>query len=105
MRVEVELEKKRVEIELEKKRAADLAQKKEHVKQQVRKFICAACPPTPAPAWPKRVLLNAGPDLTHLLCARAARILRLADTPALVGIAALRADIELPPARRALGLA
>lgn len=103
MRAEDQKKNDELRIELEKRRAADLAQKKAHVKKEVRAFLAAACPPTPAFAWPRRVLLSAGPNLAHILCARAARISLLADAhPAL---ALLRADIELPPARRALGLA
>jgi hypothetical protein len=55
--VEVDLKRN----ELEKKRAADLAQKKEHVKQQVRKFICAGCPPCSAPAQTSHTSSARGP--------------------------------------------
>jgi hypothetical protein len=98
--------------ELDKMRAADTEKKielrlraealtKAHVKAQVRALIHAACPPTPAPAWPKRVLLSSR-SLSHVLCARASSIAILAETHP--SLAALRAAIELPPVRRALSI-
>jgi hypothetical protein len=82
-------------------RARDEAQIKAHVKTQVRALIHVACPPTTAPAWPKRVLLSS-PSLSHVICARASSIAILAETHP--SLAALRAAIELPTARRALSI-